>query len=702
MSKEKILAEAKEYDFIIREFQKTKADAELLAACYRTWDDPESWPGGFGHDDPPTAERILQSLETYTPLAHFVAESENKIVGKCDVLEHFFEDDTVYIGLLGVAPAYQGKKIGKNLLLTAINKAVELKKDIITLHTWGGNLKAVPLYKKTGFFWAPETSVYMENFLPGILSNDLFTEFFEQYYWYDVYDRDLAIKEDCEKINDMLVYNYQFRGDEKNALKVVIDQKAKKMCGFELTTSVGTIAAMCFVDNYIGFGGYDRVPITWKLTNNTSEAITFSIIVDSHEDIFLEEKPPISHCLQAGSTKEIKAYVKLLPTIKTVSNSKESHERTKYQLTSKLFFKNKETALAVGVVPVDPLEVTIQPEPQSLLPGQEVELPIRLFNRTDRKMKGSLVIEEQSMITFQQKKINLQLEQKESKDIQLPIQVASDFTGHQVPIEMTFYLEDKNKLIALPKEKIVIAVLNNALQLRPNCTGYLIKDRFAILENRNIRIQVMLQPPYKINYIESKVDGKKYWIHTAIPDLGMPFGGSSNELARAEQKTTLNNQFNKTELILEVPSEKKEGIIIRRIFRLLPNTETLQIQTEIINSSTKQHKNIGLRLISQTWGDGITDEGKAYLPLTKGLLELRHSDSFYRNTHFPQKQEEWKESWFGVTFEENKVFGAIWQKEQLQKIEFRSFYPPTFEYFFATDRIPIVVERQSFLFLPVQ
>ncbi|MFW9924702.1 MAG: GNAT family N-acetyltransferase, partial [Candidatus Thorarchaeota archaeon] len=167
MSKEMIQKDEAEYKFHIREFQKNHSDAQLLAECYNSWDDPKSWPGGFSHGDPFTAERILEEMDKQTPLSKFVAVADGKIVGHCDVLEHFIAEDIVYIGLLGVNPAYQSKKIGKNLLLKAINRAIELEKEIITLHTWGGNLKAVPLYKKVGYFWAPDSSVYMENFLPG-------------------------------------------------------------------------------------------------------------------------------------------------------------------------------------------------------------------------------------------------------------------------------------------------------------------------------------------------------------------------------------------------------------------------------------------------------------------------------------------------------------------------------------------------------
>ncbi len=223
MSKEMIKKTQEEFNFSIREFQKNLSDAQMLADCYNTWDDPESWPGGFGHSDPFTGERLLEELEKTSPLSRFVAIADGKIVGHCDVINHFNEEDTVYVGLLGVDPEYQGKKIGKTLLIQATMRALELEKEVITLHTWGGNLKAMPLYKKTGYFWAPESSVYMENYLPGILRRKLFQSFTKKFGWYETFKRSLDLVPDVELIEEMSVYNYYFEADENNSLKLIVD-----------------------------------------------------------------------------------------------------------------------------------------------------------------------------------------------------------------------------------------------------------------------------------------------------------------------------------------------------------------------------------------------------------------------------------------------------------------------------------------------
>ena len=48
------------------------------------------------------------------------------------------------------------------------------------LDTWPGNIKAVPLYKKTGYFWVPETDVHMENYVPLLLRLPVLATIYEQ------------------------------------------------------------------------------------------------------------------------------------------------------------------------------------------------------------------------------------------------------------------------------------------------------------------------------------------------------------------------------------------------------------------------------------------------------------------------------------------------------------------------------------------
>ena len=170
-------------EFIIRDFKVGDLeDAGLLAAMWNASDD--GWPGGWTHGIPETAERVLEEKRKADRLAILVAEGEGQILGYCDLRQEHGRDDVAYIPLLNVRPSHHGQGLGKALLLEALKRTIDAGFRQLTLGTWAGNLKAVPLYKKTGFFWVPETSVWMQNFIPTALTLPIARDFFAGRDWH--------------------------------------------------------------------------------------------------------------------------------------------------------------------------------------------------------------------------------------------------------------------------------------------------------------------------------------------------------------------------------------------------------------------------------------------------------------------------------------------------------------------------------------
>ena len=177
----------------VRDFQLNLEDGGRLAECLNSFDDSDSWPGGFTHGNPFTAQRVLDDWKKRKDIRVLVAYTEDKIVGHCNVCEASLDTEAAYVGLLGVNPQYQGQGFGKALLIEAAETAAREGKRRIDLHTWGGNLKALPLYKRTGYNWVPGTRVLMESHIPGIIGNPIFRAFFERYNWYDSYKREIRL-----------------------------------------------------------------------------------------------------------------------------------------------------------------------------------------------------------------------------------------------------------------------------------------------------------------------------------------------------------------------------------------------------------------------------------------------------------------------------------------------------------------------------
>ncbi|HUU78043.1 MAG TPA: GNAT family N-acetyltransferase [candidate division Zixibacteria bacterium] len=697
MSKEMLDKEAKEHNFIIREFKKNQEDAQLLARCFNSFDDPESWPGGFSHNEPYTAERILEGLEKETPISKLVAVCDSKIVGHCDVVEHFVEEDTVYVGLLGVDPQYQGMKIGKNLLIHATNKAIELQKDEITLHTWGGNLKAVPLYKKTGYFWAPDSSVYMENFLPAILRRNLFRGYFDKFDWYTTFKRDLSLVADEQKIALMDIYNYKFEADDNNSLEIIIDQRAKKISGFELKTPDGIVGVKCFVNDNIGYPGYGYNEIDWYFMNQTQEEIQFTLSINSLKGLVIEDKPDLMIIVPAGESKTLTAKARFEENIPTKTDPKEVHERTKYRIESQINFKDKSIDLSVGLIPVNPLEIEIFPSLRSILPGEETIIPIRMWNRTSEKIKGTLILNELENVLIKLNKIPITLNSNERKNINLELKIDDQISQSIIPLKLNVYIEKKDDVIKLPEEQISIPVIRS-INSKLAISGYLKENKIAVLENSNLRFVFNLIPSYELSYIVDKKDNSQYRIGNGFLDLGKPYQGWASELTRSKQQVELLQEQNQISLLFKIDSNIKKGISIQRKYTLYPNSELIEISLKITNNSNQKYKDIALRNFHDNFNWHF-EEGKFYLPLKAGLLVSHDDLNFNSIRHFPKDFNQWAESWYCIEFDEKKIFGAIWNIDYLKNVEVSPVMGPNFSFYFGDLEIGISKEIKYYLYL---
>ena len=159
----------------------------------------EGWPTGL--DEVIIDERdIIEWYHESKYIDWYLVEEDNKIVGICTVIEE--DKDTVHLGFLNVDPSYHGRGFGKALVKRCVEKSIELGYKKVTLETWAGNMKAIPVYKKCGFFWIPDTDVKMVSFIPLVakLEKD----------WYNSLQRKIEVKEDLPflKIEIKLPYKW--------------------------------------------------------------------------------------------------------------------------------------------------------------------------------------------------------------------------------------------------------------------------------------------------------------------------------------------------------------------------------------------------------------------------------------------------------------------------------------------------------------
>ncbi|MBD3370074.1 GNAT family N-acetyltransferase [Candidatus Fermentibacteria bacterium] len=192
-------------------------DDGLAAALVRMWrESAESWPPGFPCESK-TPDWIRQKHENRDYIHTTLAMTGDRVVGYIRTKQYGGEPEAAYVAFVNVVTDMQGQGIGKKLLLDSIARVTEQGYYRLDLDTWPANKLAVPLYKKAGFIWVPETDVHMECYVPALLQRPEFMDFLGGKFWYDCHVRNTDIATDEERSScGRRIFTYEFdNGEEK-------------------------------------------------------------------------------------------------------------------------------------------------------------------------------------------------------------------------------------------------------------------------------------------------------------------------------------------------------------------------------------------------------------------------------------------------------------------------------------------------------
>jgi len=194
---------------VIRELRESD-----LPSLTRMWNESDSvWPGGFTSGMALTVERTEQWIGGTTYLAPLVAVVDDRVVGFCGLTAMPDERDVAYISVLGVHPEALSQGYGRDLIRLSIKLSTELGFRRLDLDTWSANVRAIPFYKRTGFYWVPNTSVHMQNFLPLLLRHPLVQRFLGEEDWYPCLRPQITLEEDAYLQGCLPAFPYVFERD---------------------------------------------------------------------------------------------------------------------------------------------------------------------------------------------------------------------------------------------------------------------------------------------------------------------------------------------------------------------------------------------------------------------------------------------------------------------------------------------------------
>ena len=184
----------------------------------------DDWGGDSGVRTP---QQIIDEHSAAANYNVYLALDGDAVVGYCSFSRYYYDANTTYIPLLNVQADYQGKGIGKALVLQCVERTIELGYPRVDLYTWPGNTAAVPLYKKCGYLWEDRPdSTHLTNFIPTVLK--LFPDFFAKADWYKDSTRVIETIPDGEKINEFECFGYSWAKGE-DTLAIGFERSGKRI-----------------------------------------------------------------------------------------------------------------------------------------------------------------------------------------------------------------------------------------------------------------------------------------------------------------------------------------------------------------------------------------------------------------------------------------------------------------------------------------
>jgi len=239
----------------------------------------EGWGGSFD-TGVYTAERVISKRASGVFYNVYIALKDGEAIGYCSFNRYYKDADTGYVHLLNVRPDYHGKGLGKELVLMCVYETIARGLPRLDIHTWPGNTKAVPMYKKCGYFWEDRAdTTHLSNFIPTVLSTELVKDFFKTADWYADSTRKIEIKPDGKKVNKFELYEYEW---EKGGARLRV--------GFEKT---GRRINLIETDDYriemtaknheLAFGL--KYPCSFHVKNKTGKDLNVSITAKNNDVI---------------------------------------------------------------------------------------------------------------------------------------------------------------------------------------------------------------------------------------------------------------------------------------------------------------------------------------------------------------------------------------------------------------------------------
>ncbi|WP_058304213.1 GNAT family N-acetyltransferase [Gorillibacterium timonense] len=365
----------------------------------------ESWGGGNSQR---TEDSVRSDMENSTNLHVFLAIDGEEVVGFCSFSHYKSDEGALYVPLLNVRPDYHGRKVGRNLILNAVRKTVEMGWPRLDLFTWAGNTKAVPMYKKCGFFWEKkDNSVHLMNFIPTVLQTEALAAYFKKVDWYADSTRKLVIEPDGRRVRgfDFFEYTWQKNG---LSLRAEFEKTGRGLTGlttpeYEISTEVE--------DHDLVFGG--RYKVLYRIANKS--AAPLAIEMKGRDDKNIRFASSCTITVAPGAVETIEGEFALDP-IEEEQNDWKTHP----VVMSEWLIDGLRAEFRLGVAPKFPAKITMTLPNRELFPGVPAELYLNIENNFREEAEFAFGLPADDAVEWEKPGVSIRVPAKGKASVPVP------------------------------------------------------------------------------------------------------------------------------------------------------------------------------------------------------------------------------------------------------------------------------------------
>ncbi|MCF7911239.1 MAG: GNAT family N-acetyltransferase [Candidatus Cloacimonetes bacterium] len=469
-----------------------KFEPKYAASIADMWNaSAEGWNGDMWDM---TEQQVLNEETTADSLVlYLVIDNNEKVLGYCK-LEEYKDKKAVYIPLLNVIPAFWGRKYGKALLLKALEKTIQQGYNRLDLHSWSGNTKAVPLYKKTGFCWqTSNSSMYMMNYLPLLLNLELLQPWFAQLDWYADLACDLCLEPDGKMEDGFEYFHYCWKKDDL-FLEAVINADAKGLCQIRCNDfDLKLLAGNCKVF-------YGKAEVQLEMTSNLAGPLNIEIEIAGEADIIAAEKRIVS--LTGCRTESF--WIEVIDDYEI-----KDHESP--AVIANLKINGKSLPLKLGLKPQAPVKVNLKAEMNRFYNPGVIDLYLQLKNNLKEIRQFSTVLIDSESLHFEKKEVSTELQPLETQTIMLQAKLEKGcFYDERIKVDVA---SDTENVSYNRRLRLAIPELDTIIYGEGQDYWFMQKGSLRLSHVRKGSSNVLF-----INVLDSN-----YWLFMRVPKLSKPY-----------------------------------------------------------------------------------------------------------------------------------------------------------------------------------